>query len=118
MKLILSLFSRSFLCESEATAAKVFFCAKAKRQQQKCFSVRKRSDSSKMFFCSESNATVTSTFIGEEMNADLVPFQWIPKHRLIEDKASGGCHGYFERNELCVHNSKSGRNYAKAKLIA
>jgi len=23
----------------------------------------------------------------------------------------------FERNELCLHNSKSGRNYAKAKLI-
>jgi hypothetical protein len=23
----------------------------------------------------------------------------------------------FERNELCEHNSKSGRNYAKAKLI-
>jgi len=23
----------------------------------------------------------------------------------------------FQRNELCWHNSKSGRNYAKAKLI-
>jgi len=69
MKLILSSFSRSFLCESEATAANCFFC-------------------------SESKATVTSTFIGEEINADLVSFQWVPKHRLIEDKASGGCHGF------------------------
>jgi len=105
MKLILSSFSRCFGSESKATAADLF-CAKAKRQQQivflceseataaNCFSARKRSDSNKLFFCSESNATVTSTFIGEEMNADLVPFQWVPKHRLNEDKASGGYHGF------------------------
>ena len=35
---------------------------------------------------------------GSEMNADVVPFQWVSKHLLNEDKASE-------------------RNYAKAKLI-
>jgi len=28
------------------------------------------------------------------MNAVLFPFQWMTKHLLNEDKASGGCHGF------------------------
>ena len=50
------------------------------------------------------------------MEADVVSFQWVPKRLLNEDKAPADVTD-FERNELCEHNSKSGRNYAKAKLI-
>lgn len=32
--------------------------------------------------------------LGGEMNAVLVPFQWVSKRLLNEDKASGGCHGF------------------------
>ena len=35
----------------------------------------------------------TPTSTGGEMNAVLFPFQWVSKHLLNEDKASGGCHG-------------------------
>ncbi|WP_068983403.1 MULTISPECIES: hypothetical protein [Lysinibacillus] len=50
------------------------------------------------------------------MEAEVVSFQWVFKRILNEDKAPADVTN-FERNELCVHNSKSGRNYAKAKLI-
>lgn len=32
--------------------------------------------------------------LGGEMNAVLVPFQWVSKRLLNEDKAFGGCHGF------------------------
>jgi len=43
------------------------------------------------FFIFIQQKTLTST--GGEMNAVLIPFQWVSKHLLNEDKASGGCHG-------------------------
>ncbi|WP_223556865.1 hypothetical protein [Lysinibacillus sphaericus] len=51
------------------------------------------------------------------MNAGVVPFPWVFKHLLNEDKKPPADVTDYERNELCWHNSKSGRNYAKAKLI-
>jgi len=48
-----------FLCESEATATNVFFCAKAHRQQQ-------------MFYLYESEATATTKRpVGTEINHTL-----------------------------------------------
>ncbi|KOS61779.1 hypothetical protein [Lysinibacillus sp. FJAT-14222] len=42
------------------------------------------------------------------MNAGVIPFPWVSKHLLNEDKASADVTD-FERNELCEHNSKFGR---------
>ncbi|MDM5231096.1 hypothetical protein [Lysinibacillus pakistanensis] len=51
-----------------------------------------------MFFISKAlqqrQIQQTPTSIGDEINANLVSFQWVSKHLLNEDKASGGCHGF------------------------
>ncbi|MGE7675805.1 hypothetical protein ACQKMV_19895 [Lysinibacillus sp. NPDC094403] len=41
------------------------------------------------------------------MNAYVVPFQWVSKYQLNEEPPADVMD--FERNEWCVHNSKSGR---------
>ncbi|WP_342515341.1 hypothetical protein MKY34_19120 [Sporosarcina sp. FSL K6-1522] len=79
----------AFVCSVYLHSANLFVL-KAKRQLQK-----------------------TSTSIGGEMNAVLFPVQWVFKHLLNEDKASGGCHRFLE--ELFeLARKKSGRNYAEA----
>ena len=57
----------------------------------------------------------TPTIEDGEMNADMVHLQ-CPSTYLMKIKPPVDVTD-FERSELCEHNSKSGRNYAKAKLI-
>ncbi len=70
---------------------------------------------SKCFFISKAlqqrQIQQTPTSIGDEINAILVSFQWVSKHLLNEDKASGGCHGLF----ICAKAKRQQQMFSVAK---
>ena len=63
----------------------MFLVAKAKRQLQ-------------MFLVAKAKRQLQETpiSIGGKINVVIIPFLWVSKHLLNEDKASGGCHGFLK----------------------